>query len=216
MMWSGIWMWRERRLKVQAKIIMYRMFVLIATRSACIPFYSPLPQKGSLGQSHSCLFFSPNICCRGVKQKVDFVQVEHLTVSIETVKLDSIYRSLGVTAFRNLRQYHYYLCRKKGQSLCVNQLVVRIWTPQHLRIETLSSSLLAAQLCWGSSKAWDIMSRFGSALLLLVYLAISLTSIWELEASAARLINRSHQQEVLRPISPGELVSGLVSILVCP
>lgn len=73
--------------------------------------------------------------------------MEHLTVSIGTVKVDSIYRSLGVTAFRNLRQYYYYLCNKKGQSLCVNQLVARIWTPQHLRIETLSSSLLTPQLC---------------------------------------------------------------------
>lgn len=68
-------------------------------------------------------------------------------MSIESVKVDSIYRSLGVTAFRNLHQYHYYFCNNKGQSMCVNHLVARIWTPQHLRIETLSSSLLAAQLC---------------------------------------------------------------------
>lgn len=38
----------ERRLKVPAKIIMYWMFVLMDTRSACIPFHSPLAQKGSL------------------------------------------------------------------------------------------------------------------------------------------------------------------------
>lgn len=37
----------RKRLKVQAKIIMYGMFVLIDMKSACIPFYSPLPQKDS-------------------------------------------------------------------------------------------------------------------------------------------------------------------------
>lgn len=37
----------ERGLKVQAKIITYRMFVLIDIKSACIPFHSPLAQKCS-------------------------------------------------------------------------------------------------------------------------------------------------------------------------
>lgn len=65
-MW--FWVWIETRMKVPAKkIITYRMFVLIDTRSACIPFVSPLPQKYSWVAISSLpsLFFS--ICCRGFK-----------------------------------------------------------------------------------------------------------------------------------------------------
>lgn len=50
-------------------------------------------------------FLPPNICRRGIKQKVDLGSVEEFSSrrpSGGIVKTDSVYRSLGVTAFRNL------------------------------------------------------------------------------------------------------------------
>lgn len=101
----------ETSLKVPAKIIMYRMFALIDTRSACIPFRSPLPQKGSSVAISSLplfFFFLPSsllIFAAEVSKKKWILQVWrsfHLAVSGGIVKADCVYRPLGVAAFRNL------------------------------------------------------------------------------------------------------------------
>lgn len=111
---------------------------------------------------------------------------------------------------------HHPLGNNKGQSVCVNQLVARIWTPapqgEDLIIVFACCTALPRELqsLRHHAQIWQC--------LLSVYLAVSLSSLCDLAASAERLINRSHQQEVLRPIRPGKLVSGFMSIpkLVCP
>lgn len=106
---------------------------------------------------------------------------------------------------------HHPLGNNKGQSGCVNQPVPRIWTPAPRGEDPISVFACCTALPRGQqslrhhAQIWQC--------LLSVYLAISLSSPCDLAACAARLINRSHQQEVLRPIRPGRLVSGLVSIL---
>lgn len=55
------------------------------------------------------------------------------------------------------------------------------------------------------------MPRFGSAYFQYIWL-FSLSSPGDLAASAVRLINRSHQQEVSRPIRPGELDQGQAGV----
>lgn len=98
---------------MQTKIIRYRTFALIDTRSACMPFHSPLPQKGSsVAISLLPLFFPLLLLIFATevsKKKVDFASVEEFSsVSGGIVKADSIYRSFGgggVTAFRNLHLF---------------------------------------------------------------------------------------------------------------
>lgn len=77
-------------------------------------------------------FFSLNICHGGIKQKwiLRVCRSFHLAVSGGIVKADSVYRSLEVTAFRNLHLLvPSSLGDNKRQLVCVNQLVAGFWTP---------------------------------------------------------------------------------------
>lgn len=195
---------------------MYRMFVLIDTRSACTPFHSPLPQKGSSVAISQPPFFFLLIFAVEVSNKKWILRAWrsfHLAVSGRIVKADSVYRSWGSQhSETSICWCHHPLGNNKGQSVCVNQLVARIWTPAPQG----EDPIIVFACCTALPRELQSLRHHAQIwqCLLSVYLAISLSSTCDLAASAVRLINRSHQQEVLRPIRPGKLVSGLVSILV--
>lgn len=104
------------------------------------------------------------------------------------------------------------LVKNKGQSMCVNQLVARIWTPA----PTGEDPIIFA--CYTALQRERRSLRHHAQIwqrLLSVYLPISLSSPWDLAASAVRLINRSHQQEVLRPIRLGKTGWGQAGVRLC-
>lgn len=110
---------------------------------------------------------------------------------------------------------HRPLGNNKGQSVCVNQLMAGIWTPAPQG----EDPIIIFACCTALQREQQSLRHHAQIwqCLLSVYLAISQSSPCDLAASAVRLINSSHQQEVLRPIRPGKVASDFVSIkLVCP
>lgn len=94
--------------------------------------------------------------------------------------------------------------------MCVNQLVARIWTPSPQG----EHPIIIFACCTDLQQSLRHHAQIWQCLLL-VYLAISLSSVCDLAASAVILINRSHQQEVLRPIRLGKLVQGQAGVQLC-
>lgn len=71
--------------------------------------------------------------------------------------------------------------------------------------------------CTALQREQQSLRHHGQALqcLHLVCLAISPSSLWDLAASTVRLIDESHQQEVLGPIRPERQGQGHVVVRLC-
>lgn len=181
---------------------------------------TPAPEGRSGGNLIAVFFFffSPNICSRGIKRKRKcgrvFISPSLVGLLKQTVSIDLWGSPHSETS---ICWCHHPLGNNKGQSVCVNQRVARIWTPAPQG----EDPIIIFACCTALPREQQSLrhhAQIWQCLLFSISGYFAVLSVCDLAASAVRLINRSHQQEVLRPIRPGKLVSDFVSILklVCP
>lgn len=173
-------------------------------------FSTPVSEKLFSGNLPAA-FLSTNICCRGCKEKVDFfclcagvlISSPLVLYPIQMVSADI----LGVQSFQRppFVSCHHPGGNNIGQSAWVNQLVTRIWTVAR-RGEDPSSVERAAKLKT-SHQDFEVLTFCISGHFL--------SSSCDFAVPAGKLINRSHQQEVLRPIRPCEQGQGQAGIRLC-